>query len=142
MKIYISKIINQMMAQSAMAAVLNDEKCASLLTPDHESLLRLIVRQECCRFGLSLARYLDDIDLDDDSKDDTLSFVFSDPKADSDPTLAEQLHTLLASATLGSALCSSGIPEGEHFTALADGGLCLFIARLTGLPRPLRSSRY
>lgn len=124
-----------------MSATLNEEKCISLLTPDHEGLLRLLVRQEFCRIGLHLAPFLSDLNLDTDDPD-LIELTFADPEAEKDTALTAELHTLLATSTLGKALGCAGIAEGDRYTALAESGLHLLLGKLTGLPRSLRPRRY
>lgn len=113
MKISIPEIINQILAQSAMAAIINDEKCANLLGADHEQLLEVMVRREFMRLSLALAPYLDDIDPDENSR--ALSLTFSRPETEADRALASRLHTMLASSVLASISGMATLKEAAYY---------------------------
>lgn len=141
MKITYDSIVNRILASSALAAAIDEAKCANLLTAGNEPLLRLMARNEACTLSLELMHFLTGIDLGNDNSD-FLTFTFADSGADSDESLRSEIENLLAGGVLGHALESAGMDEGNYYLAQRDCHARVVCDRLSGLPRALAASRY
>lgn len=140
MKISIPEIINQILAQSAMAAIINEEKCANLLGADHEQLLKVMIRGEFMRLSLALAPYLDDIDPEENSE--TLSLTFSRPGIEADRALASRLHAMLASSVLASISGMATLEEAAYYKDWSQSLLQETIHELERQDKPGRMHGY
>lgn len=141
MKIQTSEIIRQVMAESAMAAVLDAQKCPRLLTTDNEALLRLMVKNEFCGIAMELAPALADIDFGG-GEPATLTLVFSDTAMEGDPAVKATVERLLSASVLAHALGSAGMAEGELYGALRTAAIGSLLGRAGGLPGIIRAARY
>lgn len=141
MKIQISGIIRQVMAESAMAAVLDAQKCSCLLTTDNEALLRLMVKNEFCGIAMELAPALSDIDFGGEDTE-VLTIIFSDPAVESDAGMKASVERLLAASVLAHALGAAGMAEGELYGAMRTAAIGNILSRAGGLPGRIGAARY
>ncbi len=142
MTLSISQIIDNIMAQSAIAAIIDEAKSDSLLSDDHRSVLRAIIRQEFCNLSLSLMPLLADISIPDDSSD-LLEYIFNDPGLNENSAVGTQIQYILSCAAIAAAYGISYPDVAGRFRAMASALTESLTSRLLDLdlPRAITSWR-